>query len=71
MTTIENLQGYNSNKFIKENHFFIDGVGTFYESEEIAIKNKARTGNEVGAYIDTLIIQGVKVFRELHTNCWD
>ena len=38
MTKFENLDGYNTNKFVTENHVLIKGIGTFYKTKEIAKK---------------------------------
>lgn len=71
MKKFNELTGYNSNKFVKENHVFVQGEGTFYETEELARKNNRKTGNEVGLYIDKYLHEGFEVYRELHSNVWD
>jgi hypothetical protein len=71
MTEFKNLAGYNSNKFVKENHVFIKGKGTFYETKELASKYNIKTGNEVGLFYETLEIEGREVFKELNSNVWN
>ena len=68
---MKNLTGYNSNKFVKENHVFVKGEGTFYLTEKEARDNNKKTGNEVGLFLDTLSHEGVTLYRELNTNVWD
>ena len=70
MTTFENLKGYNTNKFVKENHVFIEGFGTFYKTIEIA-KNQFNSKNCVGIYLETKNIKGLNVFRYLNSNVWN
>jgi len=71
MTIFETLTGHNTNKFVKENHVFIQGEGTFYETKELARKYNIKTGNEVGLFIDEIIHEGMKIYRELSTNVFD
>lgn len=71
MKAFNELTGYNSNKFVKENHVFIKGEGTFYETEDLARKNNHKTGNEVGLYIKKYTHERVEVYRELNSNIWN
>jgi len=74
MNTFRNfkeLTGYNKNKFVKENHVFIEGEGTFYETEELAIKYGHDKMIFVGVSVGTYIHEGVQVFRTGATNIWD
>lgn len=71
MKSFTELTGYNQNKFVKVNHVFIEGQGTFYETKELASKANLKTGNEVGLHFETLIHEGVEVFKELNSNIWD
>ena len=68
---MENLTGYNTNKFVKEEHVFIEGKGTFYFSEEIARKNNYKTGNEVGLFIEEIQHEGTTLYRQLNKNVWE
>ena len=70
-TNFKNLTGYNSNSFVKENHVFIQGIGTFYETIELAKKFNHKTGNEVRLYIETYTHEGIEVYRELNENVWN
>ena len=71
MKNFKELTGYNSNKFVKTEHVYIKGLGTFYQTEEKARANSHKTGNEVGAYIEKHTHEGVTVYRESFTNVWD
>jgi len=71
MKTFKDLTGYNTNKFVKENHVFIEGQGTFFETIELAELANKKTGNEVGLYIETYIHEGIEVYKELQSNIWD
>jgi hypothetical protein len=72
MTKIFNeLTGYNTNQFVKVDHVFIKGEGTFFETKELASKNNHKTGNEVGLHIVTYTHEGVEIYREAQTNVWD
>ena len=70
MTTFENLKQYNTNKFVKENHIFIEGEGTFYKTIEIA-KKEFDSRNCVGVYLETKKINSLNVYRYLNRNVWD
>lgn len=71
MKKFSDLTGYNSNRFCKYDHVFIEGRGCFCETPELARKNNRKTGNEVGLFIEELLHEGVAVYREMHTNVWD
>jgi len=71
MITFKNLKGYNSNKFVKENHVFIKGKGTFYETKKLASKYNIKTGNEVGLFLETLEVEGREIFKESNSNVWE
>lgn len=70
MTKFENLDGYNTNKFVTENHVFIKGIGTFYKTKDIA-KIEFNSNNCVGVCLETKNYKGLNVFRYLATNVWD
>jgi len=70
MTTFENLKEYNTNKFVAENHVFIEGVGTFYKTKEIA-ENEFDSTNCVGVYLEIKNLKNVNVYRYLNRNVWD
>lgn len=61
------------NKFIKIEHAFIAGKGTFYKTAEIAKAEtkKICTGNEVGFYLETIDIDGATWFQSGFSNSWD
>ena len=71
MIAFNKLVGFNSNRFVSEDHVFIRNEGCFFETKELASKNNGKTGNEVGLFFDTKVIEGREVFRELNTNIWD
>ena len=71
MKKFEQLTGYNTNPFVKENHVYVEGCGTFYATVDDARKNNKKTGNEVGLHIDKITHDGVELYRELQTNIWD
>ena len=71
MKKFNELTGYNDNKFVKVNHVFIDGEGSFYETKEIARENNYKTGNEVGLHIISIIFEGIEVYREAQTNVFN
>mgnify|MGYP003402506466 CR=1 FL=1 len=71
MKAFNELTGYNTNKFVKENHVFIQGEGTFYETKELAIKYGHDKMIFVGVSVGTYIHEGVEVFRTGATNVWD
>lgn len=71
MKTFEQLTGYNENIFVKNDHVFIENVGTFYKTKQIAKERNLKTGNEVGLYIESYIHEGVIVYRELQQNLFD
>ncbi len=70
INTFENLKEYNKNKFVKENHVFIEGEGTFYKNIEIA-KNEFNSKNCVGIYLETKNFKGLNVYRYLNRNVWN
>ena len=71
MKNFKELTGYNKNKFVKENHVFIEGEGTFYETEELAKKYGHDKMIFVGVSVGTYTHEGVQVFRTGATNVWD
>jgi hypothetical protein len=72
MKQFKELTGYNANKFVKNDHVFILNVGTFYESEELAIKHSHFDPNIfVGVHVSFIIHEGVKIYRTGATNVWD
>ena len=71
MKAFEELTGYNTNKFVKENHVFIKGNGTYYKTEELALKYGHDKNIFVGVSVSTYIHEGVEVFRTGATNIWD
>ena len=71
MKGFKELTGYNANRFVKEEHVFIKGEGTWYETIEKAEANNRKTGNEVGLYIAEYVHEGVTVYREFQTNVWN
>ena len=70
-TPFQNLTGYNSNKFVKVDHVFIPGEGSFYETRELAISNYGKTGNEIGFHIVEFLHEGVIVFKGAQINVFD
>ncbi len=68
---MRNLTGYNTNKFVKAEHVFIESKGTFYFTEEIARKENSKTGNEVGLYVEEIHHEGITLYRELNKNIFD
>lgn len=68
---MEIITGYNGNKLIKAEHVFIEGKGTFYLSEKSAKENTCNNSNSVGIYMETIIHEGIELFREMCTNVWD
>jgi hypothetical protein len=71
MKAFNELEGYNKNKFVKENHVFIEGEGCFYETKELALKYGHDNTIFVGVCVGSYIHQGVEVFRTGATNVWD
>jgi hypothetical protein len=71
MKAFKELTGYNKNKFVKENHVFIEGEGTFYETKELAIKYGHDPMIFVGVNVGSYMHEGVEVFRTGATNVWD
>ena len=71
MKAFKELTGYNSNKFVKENHVFIKGAGTFYETKELADKNNTKTGNEVGLHIVEYNHEGNTIYNQKSSNAWN
>jgi hypothetical protein len=71
MTAFKKLTGYNKNKFVKEEHVFIEGVGCFYETEELAKKHGHSKMIFTGVHVASYIHEGVQVFRTGATNVWD
>jgi len=71
METLKNITGYNANKFVKDEHVFIEGEGCWFASKEIADKNHRKTGNEVHIYYNTKTIEGVELFQQRCGNVWD
>lgn len=71
MTEFKKLTGYNENGFVTVDHVFIKGEGVFFETEELAIEHNSPALNQVGKFIDKRIIEGVEVYRQLHTNVWN
>jgi len=65
------LTGYNTNQFVKAEHVFIEGQGTFYFTEEIARNENTKTGNEIGLYIEEILHEGTTLYKELNKNVWD
>jgi len=70
MKAFNELTGYNKNKFVKENHVFIEGEGCFYETKELAIKY-GHDKNIFIVHLGSYIHEGVEVFRTGATNIWD
>lgn len=65
------IKGYNANKFVKAEHVFIEGQGSFFFSEKSAKENTCCNGNSVGVYTEKITHEGVELFREMCTNVWD
>jgi hypothetical protein len=74
MKSFKELPGYMANKFVKDEHIFIPGKGSFYETKENAIaiyNNLPGSGNGVKCEIETAIIEGVTVYNCHETNVFD
>lgn len=60
----------NGNKFVKEQHLFVPGQGTFYPAKEIAVK-KGTSPNGVGYWEKEYCFDGYTYFQAGNTNQWD
>ena len=60
----------NGNKFVKAEHVFIQGVGCFFPTLEIA-KRESYSPNGVGYWEETIVFAGKTWFQTGHTNIFD
>lgn len=74
MKKFNELTGYNKNKFVKEEHVFIPGIGTCHETKEKAIaagKAMNKTGNMIGLHIIEHEIEDLIVYEFCFENVWN
>ena len=67
---MKNLTGYNANKFVKAEHVFIEGKGTFYFEIDTA-NNEFDFNNEVGIHLETIQHEGTTLYRIASTNLFN
>ena len=64
------IKGYNVNKFIEDEHVFIQKKGTFFFDKETA-ENNFDKRNQVGCFFDIILHDGVELYRMLSCNVWN
>ena len=70
-TNKENITGYNANKFVKSEHVFIEGNGSFFFSKEAAKRDAGVNTNFVGEHFVTIEHEGLTLYKIGYTNVWN